>query len=190
MEQMTVKWTGTNPMLMHNERLADPLNEYAKRLKALTSVRGNAKSTEAHIEEVARAEWEGGLYYDPEVGPYVPAFNILAAISSGARLSKLGKEIERGVVVVGDMIPLVYKGPRDLDGMWAAKMRDRSGVKVGQQKVMRTRPKFQNWALEFDVAYENARITRDDLLRVMRDAGAMTGIGDFRARYGRFEVSA
>lgn len=58
METMKVKWTGTVPMLMHNERLADPLDPHTKALAALTSTRGNAKKTDAHIEDVARAEWD------------------------------------------------------------------------------------------------------------------------------------
>jgi hypothetical protein len=190
METLNVKWIGTNPLLMHNERLADPMSEASKALAEVTSKRGNAKKTDAHVEDVARLEWEGGLYHDDEVGPYLPTHNIAAAIREGARLSRLGKEIERAVVVLGDKIPVDYTGPRDIEGMWAAKLYDRSGVRVGQAKVMRTRPKFARWSVAFEIAFNPERITREQLVSVMSDAGKMTGIGDFRARFGRFEVSA
>lgn len=104
METMKVKWVGTVPMLMHNERLADPLDPHTKALAALTSTRGNAKKTDAHVEDVARAEWEGGLYHDVDIGPFVPGYNVRACIREGAKLSKLGREIERAVHVVEDKI--------------------------------------------------------------------------------------
>lgn len=178
-------------MLCHNEQLADPMSPAAKALSALTSRRGNAKKTETHVEDVARAEWDGGLYWDESVGPYLPAFNILAAIREGARLSKLGKEVERSVHLLGsDMVPILYEGPRTLDAMWerGTVHVHRCGVKVGQAKIMRTRPKFSRWSLEFTLSIVDDRISREDLERVMGDAGRYTGIGDFRARFGRFTV--
>jgi len=189
METMKVTWKGTVPLLMHSERLADPMDDAAKRLAALTSARGNAKKTEAHVEDVARAEWEGGLYYDEDLGPYIPGFNILACIRDGAKLQRLGSEVIRSVQVVEDRVPLTYPGPRDLDGMWEAKLYDRRGVAVSTAKVMRTRPKFHHWELTFTVAYIEERISRENLERVMRDAGLMVGLGDFNQRFGKFEVA-
>lgn len=190
METMKVKWVGTVPMLMHNERLADPLDPHTKALAALTSTRGNAKKTDAHVEDVARAEWEGGLYHDDDIGPFVPGYNVRACIREGAKLSKLGREIERAVHVVEDKIAVQYEGPRDVDGMWSAKLYDRRSVKVGQARVMRTRPKFHHWTIEFTLAWSEDRITRENLVKVMREAGLLIGLGEFRSRFGKFEVSA
>jgi len=60
----------TMPLVMHNGRLADQLNPLAKRLKSLAAKR---KKSDDDLMEIQRVEWEGGLYYDPKIGPYVPA---------------------------------------------------------------------------------------------------------------------
>lgn len=199
METMKVKWIGTRPMLMHNERLADPLNEHAKALASLTSAKGAATKTEAHCAEKSRVEWEGGLYYDDETGPYVPAWNILACIKEGARMKKRGKEVDRAVEILDiDRVPLLYDGPRDLEGMWSAGLYLRVGVTSGGGgRVQRTRPQFPRWSLAFDLVFDPSRFSRDGLVESMADAGMYVGIGDWRpsspkkgGRYGKFRVEA
>ena len=60
---------GTAPLLMHNIRLADPLNPIAKAMKAISSKR---KKTDDDLAQLARLEFEGGLYVLPDLGPYLP----------------------------------------------------------------------------------------------------------------------
>jgi hypothetical protein len=62
-------------------------------------------------------------------------------------------------------------------------------VKIGTSKVLRARPKFDDWKLRFTIAFDESVLQIDDLMRVAQTAGAMTGIGDYRPRFGRFEVS-
>lgn len=186
METIKVRWTGTRPLLVHSEILADPTSPQSRRLKEITSQRGAVKSTDTYAAECSRAEWEGGLYYDPTLGPYMPGANILASIEGGARLTKMGKEIERGLVVLDDMVPIEYTGPRDLDGMYEAGMYDRRGVKVGQAKIQRTRPIFHKWTLNFQIAIDPNRLQADVLRAILEDAGRYVGIGTYRKRFGRF----
>lgn len=188
-EMINVRWTGTRPLLLHNERLADPLDPIAIKIAELTSRGAKEKKTEAHIEQVARLEWEGGLYLDDEGRPCVPGFNLVACIRSAAKLSKLGAAVRRAVQCMQVDVLIDYEGPRDLDGMWAAGFVDRRGVKIGQRKVQRVRPKFTAWALTFQLAFVPEQIGRADLVRVMRESGSMIGLGDFRERFGRFDVS-
>ena len=107
--------TGTRPLLVHNVRLASPLNAYAKRLKSLNSKR--VKTDEDRLE-IARTEWEGSLYHDEELGPYVPGPNLFASLIGGARLLKAGKKVERGVSVTDLYMPLLYRGPRDIEARY------------------------------------------------------------------------
>lgn len=180
--------TGTRPLLMHNVQLASPLNSYAKRLKQLNAKRN--KTDEDRLE-IARVEWEGSLYYDPEVGPYIPGPNVFRSLINGARITKAGKKVERGVLVTELVMPLVYKGPRDLEGLWGngeSEFVDVRTVVVQRNKVDRCRPIFRQWAFEAECLLDPKVIDFDEFVEIAHNAGAMEGIGDYRLMYGRFEV--
>ena len=81
--------TGTAPLLMHNGRLANPLDPSTQALKSLTSKR---KKTDDDLFDIARAEFLGGLYIDPDVGPYVPGENVSTNVpSTGGFASEPGR---------------------------------------------------------------------------------------------------
>lgn len=180
--------TGTRPLIMHNVRLASPLNPFAKKLKALN---GKRNKTDDDRMEVARVEFEGGLYHLADIGPYVPAANIFRSLIGGGRLTKAGKRIERGVTVDGVEFPLIYKGPRDVEGLWGdgeSEFVDVRTVVVQRNKIDRCRPIFRTWAVEADIILDPTVIDFDEFVAVARNAGAMEGLGDYRMLYGRFGV--
>lgn len=187
MKQMKLKIQGITPMIHHSERLANPFDPLSRSLKKLTAKRGK---TETDLLEIARVEWEGGLYYDTDAGrPCVPGYNLLAAAINGGKIRKLGTAVKRAVLVLEDKVPMLYDGPRDIDSMFSDKnFVDVRSVKVGTAKVARCRPIFKNWALEFTVVWDDSVLQEDQLLTVFSDTGAMVGIGDYRPRFGRFEV--
>jgi hypothetical protein len=185
---------GIRPLLMHNGRLCDPLDEHTKKLKTASKQRN--KSDDDHIH-VARVEFEGGLYHDDKIGPYVPSDNLQATIEKGAARRKLGKVFKAHVGVDmpdGDApgFALKYKGPRDIEGLWS----DRSfvfskGARVGQSRVVRTRARFATgWQLAFRVEVLADGVTKDQLKQAITDAGLYEGLGDWRPRYGRFVVKS
>lgn len=180
--------TGTRPLLLHNVQLASPLNAYAKRLKAMNSKR--VKTDEDRLE-IARVEWEGSLYFDPEIGPYVPGPNVFRSLINGARITKAGKKVERGVVVTELVFPLIYKGPRDMDGLWGngeSEFIDIRTVKVQQSKVDRCRPIFRSWKFEAELLLDPKIIDLAEFTDVAKNAGELEGIGDYRLMYGRFST--
>jgi hypothetical protein len=99
---------GTTPLLMHNARLVDPLDTVVKQIREVSSKR---IKTDADHAEIAQLEWLGGIYYQQDVGPFVPATNLQKCLIEGARLSRDGKKIERGVVFETLVLPLEYEGP-------------------------------------------------------------------------------
>ena len=188
MKQMKVAINGITPLLTHNERLANPFDDITRAIKAIS---GKRKKTEDDLLEMARLEWLGGLYHDADTGPYIPGYNMLAAIISAGKVHKLGTAIKRAALVLEDKLPIEYNGPRDPDALFADKrFVDMRSVKVGTSKVLRARPRFNDWRLKFTVAYDETALQADDLLRVVQTCGAMTGLGDYRPRFGRFEVAA
>lgn len=181
--------TGTRPLIVHNVQLASPLNAYAKRLKALNSKR---VKTEEDRLDIARVEFEGSLYYDDTLGPYLPGPNLFASLIGGARLTRAGKKVERGLVVSDFMLPLIYRGPRDIEGLWAAggstEFVDLRSVVVQRQKVDRCRPIFRTWAVESELIVDPKVLELDELREIAKNAGQMEGVGDYRRAYGRYDV--
>lgn len=186
MARFRLTCTGTTPLLMHNARLSNPLDDVAKAMKRISSKR---VKTEDDYEELARLEHMGGLYFDPDVGPFVPGQNFERCLVDAGRITKSGKKIERGVFVETDVNPLAYEGPRNVDGLWKDEnFRHAASVKVTTNRVTRTRPQFRQWAVEAEGMFDPAIIGVDELREIADTAGRMIGLGDWRPRYGRFEA--
>lgn len=182
--------TGTRPILMHAIRLASPLDPYAKELKRLNG-KPSSKRTDEDRMEIARTEWEGGMYWTEELGPYIPASWVFKNLVEGARLTKAGKKIERGVMIENMESPLIYKGPRDLDGLWgggSSTYVDIRTAKVGMARIDRCRPIFREWAFEADLFVDSSIIDVDELSEIAANAGNLVGIGDYRMLYGRYSA--
>ena len=184
---------GIRPYLMHNGQLCNPLNTHTKALKAVSKARN--KSDEDHIN-VGKTEFWGSLYWDTKLGPYIPTDNLQAVIERGATKRTLGKEFKAHVNVDmpagADGFALQYKGPRDREGLWAdPQFVFTKGVKIGQRRIMRTRPRFASgWSCKFAVEVMAGGISKAQLEQALTDAGMYEGIGDWRPRYGRFIVKS
>lgn len=178
--------TGTHALLMHSERGLDPLDPLVKQMKSLSAQR---KKTEDILQQMARTEYELSCYHDAKIGPYIPALVIEATFFEAAKLQKLGKVGKRALSVIESKVPLEYTGPRELKKLIESpEFRDVRGVRVGTAKVMRCRPKFNEWAITFNLAYDAEQLNRDVVVSIARDAGAKIGFCDFRPRFGRFDV--
>lgn len=186
---LTLAGDGDEPLIVHNGMLADHEYEWTRKLSEVTSKR---KKTDDDHAEVARLEWRGSLYYDDEIGPYLPGDNVRRCLLDAARLSKEGKNIERGVLRLTRKNALRYDGPRTPEKMWEdPRFQHRAIVKVGMSKVVRTRPKFVDWSATVTVDFDSTIIDGRDLLRIATAAGQYIGIGDGRPFYGgRFTVAA
>jgi hypothetical protein len=186
METVRYRITGTCPLLTHNERLANPFDPITRQIKAITAKK---KKTDEDHHQIFRLEWEGGLYFCAKEGPYLPGYNVLRAMNEAARLSKRGKDIERGCLVLEDKVKIEYAGPRTVEKLFEdGRFIDIRAVRIGQKKTSRARPKFDEWSATFTTAIDPEVINPSDVTAVLETAGQKTGIGDFRQRYGRFAV--
>lgn len=193
MEQLNLHFTGDAPLLMHRPVLVNPLDERKKEIAKYTSKR---TKTEDDYKIIARLEWEAGMYYDPEIGPYIPGVNVETCLRDSGKISKLGTAITRGVIVPTDKLPLLYDGPRgngsDLQELWDANLKDYRVVGNQQNSVMRCRPCFKPnsaaWELDVPIYVEPSIIDPDEVISVAKRAGLMIGLGDYRPRFGRFSV--
>lgn len=184
MTNFRITITGTETLLMHNSRLADPLDPATKALKKATSKR--TKTDDDH-EEIARLEHAGSMYLDPDSGPYLPSDNIWRSLYDGAKKHKLGVKMKEGVIITTAVNPLSYKGPRDRDGLWNdLNFRHSASVKVGMSRTMRCRPMFRQWKTEADGILDPNVLDFEELRQIAGTAGAIVGLGDWRPRYGRY----
>jgi hypothetical protein len=183
----TITIQGNTPLLMHNAQLSDPLNPFTRRLSEVTKKR--SKTIEDH-QEIALREWDGSLYYDPDAGPYIPGANINRCLLDAARLRKLGKSLERGLLITTDVNPLAYDGPRSLDKLRGdVNHRHMASVKIGQSRTMRCRPVFRSWSVECSGWMDEEMLNPSDFALVVEQAGRYIGLGDWRPRFGRFDAT-
>lgn len=171
---------------MHNGQLADPLNPHSRSIAEVTSKR---KKTDADHVEVGRREFFGSLYL---MGgePCIPGEVMEAALIRGAMKEKRGPAAKAGLLVENNS-RLEYDGPRDPQALWAdERFRLRVAVKVGQAKVMRTRPRFDGWSADVIVKYLPSLLNEREVGGFLITAGEQLGIGDWRPRFGRFSVAA
>lgn len=190
--------SGGSPLIMHNERLADPLDTITRELANITSKR---KKTEADHEEIARIEFFGGLYLDPALESVenvdshdgsvaLPAWNIFRALQDGAKQIKRGQDILRGVIPLAEYVELEFDGPDTAVDLWKdGSFFIRKGVGVGQKKTMRTRPIFTDWQAQLEIEVDPNVLDEDTIAECWRRAGLYAGLGDMRPVYGRFTAT-
>lgn len=186
MIKFTITINGTASLLMHNVQLADPLNPAARELARLTSKR--KKTIEDH-QEVARAEFLGALYVDPDVGPYIPGEWVMASLVAGGKLNRLGTTVTRGVIITTEVNPLHYANNsiRDPEKMWESGLfGHRSSVKVTTSRVIRTRPQFLDWSAQAEGLLDESQLDLSQLGQVAENAGLFCGMGTWRPKFGRF----
>lgn len=185
LQERVVSVVGVSPLLMHNVQLADPLNKFAKQLKAVS---GKRKKTDEDHAEMSRIEWLGGLYVNADGLLIIPSSMVEAAIYSGAKKSKLGKAFQSAVFVQDDAILDIGVKRKAVDLISDDQYRDVRGVRVGQARVMRTRPIFRKWKTTFTVLFDDEQVNESEVTRAIQDGGSKCGFGDFRPKFGRFEM--
>jgi hypothetical protein len=184
--QLAIAFDGTTGLLQHNPRLIDKFDDITREISAINAKR---KKTEADEAERDRLEWFGSLYHAQDIGIYVPAAWIIRCLVDAATAIKKGKAIRQGIALGTDRIPLEYDGPTVLDELYARpEFRSRLPVVVMRQRVMRMRPIFRRWRLEFEAEMDELVWNMDEFITVAERAGRI-GLGDARAiGYGRFNA--
>ena len=153
----------------------------------MKKISGKRSKTDADFEELARLEFQGSLYFS-KTGPVLPGRLIEATITNGAKKTRDGK-IAKSAMFVEDNPVLDYKGPKTREGLWADEnYRLVVPVVISRARVMRTRPIFNEWKVEVEVNYDDTQANESQVFKWLEAAGTQEGLGDWRPRYGRFEV--
>lgn len=206
MYKQTMKLTSgsSSSILLVCDTLADPLNPMTKKYKKLTSIMGKAKTDEV-ILAIAEQQYKCGIYWDEEVGVYVPAVNIRKCLEEGAKASRDGPKVRRGVFIKDPKIALEYtcdsvafggtnKRRMTPDQLWKdGRFLDKRAVVVNKSRIMCYRPKFTDWSLTVDVFYDPDVAEAEGLLSYFTVAGKYIGLGGYRpdkgGMFGRFNAA-
>lgn len=187
---MRLDITGSAPLLMHNVQLGDPENQYVRAIARLNALKG--KITDEQRAERDWLKFRGGLYYEDDLGPVLPAANIFRSLQQAAALTRNGKDIERGLVILDEASPLEYIGPRKPEEMWGdgtSRFVDRRMAKVNRAPVVAIRPRFDQWAASFRFELDEEVMSLDDFTFVAEKAGRMIHVGDYRRFFGAYTIA-
>jgi hypothetical protein len=192
--------TGISPLLLHSGQAIDPLNQYAKEMKRVSKKR---QKTDEDQSVISKVEWFMGLYHngapdtvldgeitvDPDARIMLPALSIEAMTTAGAKKLKLGNSAKSGIIIEEDA-ELIYTGPKNIEKLYAQGMHiHRVAARVGTARVMRTRPIFREWSAKIAITHDESVIDEPEIFQILNAAGQLVGIGDWRPRFGRFEVA-
>ena len=200
-----VKVQGTAPLLLSNVQYSDPLGPYQKKKTYFTDKKGRAK-TDTVLESCRKIEWLYSGYWEQEgtveideaqntvefegfANPYLPASNFARACRNGGTPYKLGTALQRAVTVTSDG-PLEYDGPREANAMFEVEGPKRHQLSAFTKRgVFVNRLCFQQWKTKFEVMLNDEMMDLETFRRCVNTAGKVEGLGTWRPRYGRFDVT-
>lgn len=172
---------------MHNSQvLANPVHPVTKAMSDITAKR--QRMTDEDRIELSNLEWRAGLYLNADNRVVLTGDVLWGFGRDGAKKSTKGKQWQAGVMVPEDA-PLVYKGPKDIEALFAdPNFRDVRSVKIGQSRTMRTRPIFRDWSALVSYLFDPTILSRDAIIKALQNAASYCGMCDFRPRFGSCEV--
>jgi len=185
---------GTTPLLMHAPTTIDPLHPVAKEMATIIKAKKASDRTEDDHARLAELEWHAALYVAPGLldGPVVPTANIKRSLSKGAYYAKgqkVSTAVTNGIDPLDMFAALAYEGPRDPSDLYKdGRFADRRAVKGGG-KVMRTRPRFDKWALVADFELDESLLDFADLAASADMAGRLGLCDGRKIGFGRFTVT-
>jgi hypothetical protein len=170
MEKVKVKIAGVAPLLMNRFVMEQSDETKAKRRDEQYDPKDDA---------------EKALYKDEKIGCYAPSTWIEACLRETAKefkgkgKSSLKTTILSSVFMEPEKIPLNKETYDDID------LRP---VVIQRNRVVKGRPRFNSWELEFAINFNEERIKKETLKQILEEAGTTKGIGDYRPKFGRFKV--
>lgn len=187
MKNLQVTWKGLSPLIMHSCQCVNPLHPIARELKKYTSKK---KKTEEDLLKIADLEWEAGAYWLDNIGLYIPGENIEATLVNGGKANKKGTDIQKYVNITEPFIPFFYGENLSKEELIQNfNYRDTRIMVVQRARVVRTRPRFNQWHIIFNLLYDETKIDLDTIITAMEYSGSYIGLCDSRPKYGRFVVT-
>jgi hypothetical protein len=179
MKKIECEITGITPLLMHSPQ---GMEVSVGLEKSLTRIKKKEYNTVQDAEKVAYRTKDGKLC--------VPARCLKASMINASSWFKIDKRSAKQVLAGGVMVEpyelLLNQKDYEIDL--------RTVVIQKKDRIMRARPRFDKWKLNFTIVYDNILISNPEILKVILvEAGKRIGLLDNRPQKfgdnGIFEVT-
>lgn len=187
--QLIIKLKGERPLLMHNGRLANPMDKYTREI---ASISGKRNKTDEDRLKMLNVEARGGCWETPEGQLGIPNAAVWRSLYNAATAYKRGEDIKRGLAAADETVPLFIDGEpvsceeflSDFDNI------DYRAVKVQKARTMRARPRVAaGWESEHLFTLLDDVMDLKDLQPILERAGRLVGLGDWRPTYGTYAAT-
>lgn len=200
--QVTVN--GTAGLLCSNVAYSDPLGEFQPMKAFFTDKKGKAKTDGVHRAvrtldwlfsgywrnegNVAVDEAENAVGFEHFANPYLPGANFQRCLRNAATKWKLGKDTLRAIVVTNNP-DIDYDGPKDAVEMFNSRSPKFQLCSFTRRGIWVNRLYIPDWSAQFELTLDDEIMGTDQLRRIANMAGKSEGLGTWRPRYGRFQVT-
>lgn len=189
MRTANLRIKGVSPLLQNNPQTVDRFNKFAKRMSQINAKK--TRRTDDDYLELRDIEIESKVYFDSEMGVYVPATWVAEAIATSAfKVAKISRADIRGAMfTVEDKIKLTYRDSSKVktvaDVVGNEAFRQMLTLPQGQVRVVKAFPIFHDWSFETSLEFDDKIIDPDSLTRITEHTAKYGGFGDFRPKFGR-----
>lgn len=188
MKSIKFRITGTCPLMLNNPQTVNPMNVYAKEIKALTSKRSK---TDEDQNEIFHLKFLASCYYNDKGQYILPANMIAKSFEAGAKENKLGAKFQRSVFINEDCL-LKFKdngcSPEELWQNHSETYVDIRPVGVQKSKIVTARMIVPEWSLEGELTFDETQLNKSEVWLALTNAGLRYGIGTYRQCYGRYKI--
>jgi len=165
-----VKIRGVAPLLQHR---------YPDEVEEKSSVKKTGRKDYSVEVESNLFKGKDGVIYEPS--EHIEGCMRRSAVNF--QITGKGKKTYKdlvlsSIVVVPEQIPVT---PQEY-------VVDKRNVVVSRARVARYRPRWDDWELEFSVKILDDQFPPEVVREILEYGGAAIGIGDYRPKFGRFEV--
>jgi hypothetical protein len=189
---LTLNITGMNPLLQNNPQTVDRFNDYTRAMAKINAKK--TRRTDEDYRDLQNIEVRAKIYWDENLGIYVPGTWVSAAIAAASfKKAKISKADIRGSVFVeDDKIKLNYensnlvKKPEDIVGNPFFRLN--MTLKQGQVRVVKAVPIFHKWSFSTKLEFDDKLVDESSLIDIIKHASLYGGFGDFRPTFGRAQA--
>ena len=195
LRQYRIKIKGVSPILHHNGAAGLDTTSPANIEKAELVKKKGSNRTEDVNARIRELECETALYLNKDGKPTVPESALRACIETGARKLEQGGQVREGLLMQ-EVEQFIYN--ENLLGTTKEELSKSTQfvvpVVVQRARLLRTRAKFDDWAVVFTVEVDDDLVDKKQLESWLDIAGRRIGLCDWRPEksgsFGRFDTES
>ena len=195
LRQYRIKIKGLSPILHHNGAAGLDAGSPANIEKAALTKKKGTNRTNVEVARIQQLECEIALYVTADGKPTVPEAALRSCIETGARKLKQGPQVREGLLVQ-KVEEFIYDHVKL--GSTVAELSKSTQfvvpVVVQRARILRTRARFDEWAIVFTVEVDAELVDKKQLESWLDISGRRIGLCDWRPEksgsFGRFTTES